>query len=94
MDWEHWIVCDRNGVDCFTPVEPQPDGSVNVVYGFAFITNLEGLQKCHPVKTVLRVDDEYEMTNPRPEFDPDNLLATSLEAECCEDPQSDLTTED
>lgn len=72
--WKHWIVCDQGAGDCFTPVEALEDGSMNVVYGLAIITTLDALKERWPVETVIRVDDEYGLTNSRIEYDPNSRL--------------------
>lgn len=64
MHWTHWIVCSGRGLDTFTPFEPNPDGSVNIVYGFALMTDIDDVIKGGALK-IVRVDDEYELTNPR-----------------------------
>ena len=74
-EWEHWIVCEKFGSDVYTPIEPQPDGSIKVVLGLAFITTRDELKKHHPLKTVCRVDDEYTLANMRIVYDPEEMLS-------------------
>lgn len=72
--WKHWIVCDQGMGDCFTPVEPLDGGGMNIVYGLAIVTTLDDLKEHWPVETVIRVDDEYELTNSRIEYDPNSRI--------------------
>lgn len=69
MAWTHWLVTQKYGMDWFTPYELHDDGSFSVVLGMVIGTTLDELKKNHPVKKVVRVDDEYELTNPRIEWE-------------------------
>ncbi len=68
MDWTHWIVCERHGLDCFTPLDLNEDGSVSVVIGLALLVPQEHIIE-RGAKKIIRVDDEYELTNPRVEWE-------------------------
>lgn len=63
-----YIVCERNGMDCFTPYERNDDGTINIVYGLALLGfDMEEMKK--RADKIVRVDDEYELTNPRVEWE-------------------------
>jgi len=69
-EWSIWIVCNEHGHDTYIPLEPHEDGEYfDVILGFNLITTLENLKETFPVKRVVRVDDPYELTNPRIEYE-------------------------
>ena len=75
MNWTTWIVCEHDGVDCFTPVEPGDlPGEVNVVRGMAVFTSLDEMRK--RAKRIIRVDDEYTLANDRLEWEADDVTTT------------------
>jgi hypothetical protein len=65
---KYYMMCERKGVQEFTPYEPLPDGGVNIIYGMCLITSLENVIAGGALK-VVQVDDPYDLTNPRVFYD-------------------------
>lgn len=75
----HWIVVRRKNWDYYIPVRPMKDGRPKLQVDLLLVISEHELKRDYNVETIIRVDDENTLKNPRIEYDPYKLVSLITE---------------